>query len=79
MNRNTSWAKYGFVSHIIGSIIKPMQPSILVLSLPRSGSSWVGETLGVADDAMYLREPMNKFFIAYMGDKGEERVFDINQ
>jgi hypothetical protein len=33
---------------------------VLVLSLPRSGSSWVGRTLGQASDAMYLREPFTQ-------------------
>lgn len=27
---------------------------------------------------MYLREPMNQSFIAYMGEKADETVFDIN-
>lgn len=36
------------------------RPPALVLSLPRSGSSWVGDTLGHADDAMYLREPITQ-------------------
>jgi hypothetical protein len=35
-------------------------PPVLVLSLPRSGSSWVGETLGFAPEALYLREPMSQ-------------------
>jgi hypothetical protein len=35
-------------------------PPVLVLSLPRSGSSWVGETLGFAPDALYLREPISQ-------------------
>lgn len=33
-------------------------PPVLVLSMPRSGSSWVGATLGSAPDAAYLREPV---------------------
>lgn len=31
---------------------------LLILSLPRSGSSWVGATLGGASDALYFREPI---------------------
>jgi hypothetical protein len=30
------------------------------MSLPRSGSSWVGESLGCAGDAAYLREPVTQ-------------------
>lgn len=36
------------------------QPAVLVLSLPRSGSSWVGGMLGGAPDARYLREPVTQ-------------------
>ncbi|MCK4387230.1 MAG: sulfotransferase [Dehalococcoidia bacterium] len=35
-----------------------LTPSILILSLPRSGSSWVGEILGSAGNALYLSEPI---------------------
>jgi hypothetical protein len=35
-------------------------PPVLVLSLPRSGSSWVGNLLGCAPDALYLREPVTQ-------------------
>lgn len=35
-------------------------PAVLVLSLPRSGSSWTGEALGCAIDALYLREPVTQ-------------------
>src|SRR4051812_45313414 len=35
-------------------------PPVLVLSMPRSGSSWVGSVLGAAADAAYLREPLTE-------------------
>lgn len=38
----------------------PLSPPVLVLSIPRSGSSWVGETLGRASTALYLREPLTQ-------------------
>ena len=41
-------------------IANPLQPAVLVLSLPRSGSSWTGEALGCATDALYLREPITQ-------------------
>lgn len=41
-------------------LLRPRQPAVLVLSLPRSGSSWVGEALGCAVDALYLREPVTQ-------------------
>ena len=54
------WARNEIMSRIIASSLRPRQPSVLVLSLPRSGSSWAGETLGNASDAMYLREPITQ-------------------
>jgi hypothetical protein len=41
-------------------LLRPQRPPVLVLSLPRSGSSWVGETLGYAINALYLREPITQ-------------------
>jgi Sulfotransferase family len=39
---------------------KVRQPSILILSMPRGGSSWVGDMLSTAPDALYLREPVTQ-------------------
>ncbi len=78
MSHYTSWAHHGPFSRLIGSWLKPLQPPVLVLSLPRSGSSWVGETLGASDDAMYLREPINQSYISSLHGKERETVFDIN-
>jgi hypothetical protein len=36
---------------------------ILVISLPRSGSSWVGKMLGSAEGTLYLREPITRTFL----------------
>jgi hypothetical protein len=41
-----------------------LAPPVLVLSLPRSGSSWMGETMGRAANAVYLREPFVQTGIA---------------
>ncbi|MGH7822986.1 MAG: sulfotransferase [Candidatus Binatia bacterium] len=46
------------------------EPSVLVLSLPRSGSSWVGETLGFARDAAYLREPVTQTYMMRVRREG---------
>lgn len=55
-----SWARWGRWSAALSRIRPTSGPPVLVLSLPRSGSSWVGETLGFAPDALYLREPMSQ-------------------
>jgi hypothetical protein len=54
------WARRGIWSRVIASVLRPRPPAILVLSLPRSGSSWVGSVLGGAPDALYLREPVTQ-------------------
>jgi hypothetical protein len=36
------------------------EPTILVVSLPRSGSSWVGDVLSSASNVRYLREPITQ-------------------
>ena len=44
----------------VGRLVRPRPPAVLVLSLPRSGSSWTGEALGAAANALYLREPVTQ-------------------
>ncbi len=64
MERNApspiKWARWGALSHGIARLWPPRPPAVLILSLPRSGSSWVGETLGNASNALYLREPITQ-------------------
>jgi Sulfotransferase domain len=38
------------------------QPPILIISLPRAGSSWIGGVIGLSEDALYLREPMTQSY-----------------
>ncbi len=52
------------VSAILAKTFKMSGPPILVLSLPRSGSSWAGEILGSAPNSLYLREPMTQSNLA---------------
>lgn len=54
------WAHYGRLSQLLTWLLPLRRPPVLVLSFPRSGSSWVGETLGSAADALYLREPITQ-------------------
>ncbi|MEP7357847.1 MAG: sulfotransferase, partial [Anaerolineales bacterium] len=54
------WARWGQASRLLAHRLAPKTPAVLILSLPRSGSSWVGDTLGRAADALYLREPINQ-------------------
>ncbi len=54
----------GFAGIVLSKTFKKLEPSVLVLSLPRSGSSWIGEILGSAANALYLREPLTQSNIA---------------
>lgn len=57
------WAKYGYFSKTLASSLPPARKPILVLSLPRSGSSWVGSILGSSSNALYLREPITQTYV----------------
>lgn len=59
-----AWARWPGLAQIIASTIEPRQPPVLVVSLPRSGSSWVGEVLGASQEALYLREPITQSHLA---------------
>lgn len=54
------WTKLGVGAELVARMIPPRTPPVLLLSLPRSGSSWVGEMLGYPGDALYLREPVTQ-------------------
>jgi hypothetical protein len=56
------WARWGLISEFIAHSLPTKKPAILIISLPRSGSSWVGDILGASPSAMYLREPINLTF-----------------
>ena len=73
-----SWARLGPASTLLAKLAEPQRPPVLVLSVPRTGSSWVGETLGCAQDALYLREPMTQSCLAYFRQTGhpQEIVYD---
>jgi len=58
--RRLHWSRWGGLSVVLANSLRPLSPPVLILSLPRSGSSWTGDTLGQAIDAMYLREPFTQ-------------------
>src|SRR5574339_403438 len=54
-------ALYPFLRSTFLARALPFQgPPVLVLSYPRSGSSWVGKILSASPDAAYLREPITR-------------------
>lgn len=52
-------------------------PPILILSFPRSGSSWVGKILSTSENVAYLREPITQQYIFEHG--GRFALIDINK
>ena len=53
-----AWANFGPISRMAAAATAPSRPPVLVIAHPRSGSTWVGATLGQAADALYLKEPL---------------------
>lgn len=47
-----------YITRILNPLLPPKRPAVLLVSLPRGGSSWVGSILGASDAALYLREPL---------------------
>jgi hypothetical protein len=68
------WARWGPLSEGVARIFPTEQPTILIVSLPRSGSSWVGKILGSTQSSMYLREPVN---VTFNKLPGQRSFFDV--
>lgn len=52
------WANFGRISAALARRTAPPAEPVLIVSHPRSGSSWVGRTLGRSPCALYLHEPL---------------------
>lgn len=52
--------KYIIQSEIIAHFLSFKPPTFLLLSNPRSGSSWIGKILSYSPDIAYLREPVTQ-------------------
>ena len=70
------WARWGPLSRVLGAVVPLARPAVLILSLPRSGSSWVGSVLGRSGASLYLREPMTQTTLAVEGADRRERLVD---
>lgn len=58
------WEKIPFINQLVVKAIPLSGKPALVISLPRSGSSWIGRILGGAPNATYLREPLTQSNLA---------------
>ncbi|PCI59726.1 MAG: hypothetical protein COB35_10580 [Gammaproteobacteria bacterium] len=53
---------------VIFSKFKSLKKTVLIISTPRCGSSWLGSILGAADTARYLREPITSSYMQSFSD-----------
>lgn len=58
------WAKVRHLGRHLADLLEMRGPPVFLVSMPRSGSSWIGEMLGSSPDAAYLREPITQSCIA---------------
>lgn len=63
----TGWGYLPGARHVVPA---PARPPLLVISMPRSGSSWIGSILGASRSVAYMREP----FTASRGPDGIKRT-----
>ena len=54
------WARFGELSKLAAKARPMSEPPVLVVSTPRSGSSWLGDGLAVSPSVAYLREPLSE-------------------
>lgn len=71
------WSNWGIFSEFLAKQIKPKYPPVVILSMPRSGSSWVGEILGLSPSSLYLREPITQTHLK-MVQKGSPSFFEFD-
>ena len=71
------WTNIGPLGRTIARTRSMKPRPVLILSMPRSGSSWIGEILGAAPNAAYLREPINQSYLNNEGC-GQSSLIEIN-
>lgn len=64
-------------SRLLAQLSPFSTPPILILSFPRSGSSWVGKVLAKSTGVAYLREPITQQYIFEHG--GRFALVDVNK
>jgi len=63
-------------SRLLARLMPFRQPAVLLLSYPRSGSSWIGEVLSHSPDLAYLREPVTQPYLSlFPREQPPETVF----
>lgn len=59
------WANFGSLGRWFARLTKPEDLPLLIMSMPRSGSSWIGKMMGNAKSGLYLREPINQSILEH--------------
>ena len=54
------WIGMGPLARAIGHAVPMKRPAIMVISLPRSGSTWVGNVIASHPETVFLHEPVTK-------------------
>lgn len=60
---------------LLAQLLPVRRPPVLVLGMPRSGTTWVGRTLGAAPDALYFNEPLSEVHVA---QEGRATFFEVD-
>lgn len=71
-----AYTAWGFVPGLRELLASRRRPLVL-LSMPRSGSSWIGSVLGASGSALYLREPLT-YWRRRAGERGAMCNADID-
>ncbi|MDF5710779.1 MAG: sulfotransferase domain-containing protein [Nostoc sp. S4] len=69
-------AYYCSRNKFVASLLPFKSPTILLLSYPRSGSSWIGEILAKSESVTYLREPITQPYLK--AKEGKYTLIDID-
>ncbi|HZD26705.1 MAG TPA: hypothetical protein VE631_10625, partial [Alphaproteobacteria bacterium] len=65
-----AWAQLWPIGEALAALAPPRRPPLLLVSLPRGGSSWAGRILGGSDASLYLHEPLTQSYLAALGGRG---------
>jgi sulfotransferase family protein len=53
---------------IVATLRPTKRPPILLISMPRAGSTWVGHILGSGEESLYLDEPLTRSYLHLVGN-----------